>query len=192
MLTTIPARTGASLLLKAGRRLRVVDLEGAQVCDLMAFSIDGRDRMSNGRTFDYNSKVSVGLGDSLWSLQSRRMLTVTDDDVGAHDFLYAACSVEMFRIQDGVVGHHPNCTDNLTEGLHRLGIDVQDLPVPFNIFQNVTLEAGQLTIETSRSKPGSAIVLRAEMDLAIALSACSASVCNGGICTAIGFEILDD
>jgi hypothetical protein len=32
------------------------------------------------------------------------MLTITADDVGRHDFLYTACSIEMYHIQYGVTG----------------------------------------------------------------------------------------
>lgn len=52
MLTLIPAQTGTSFRLGAGQLLRVVDLQGAQVCDLMAYSLDGKDRLNNGRAFD--------------------------------------------------------------------------------------------------------------------------------------------
>lgn len=92
MLTIVPARTGAGVRMKAGQLVKVVDPEGRQVCDLMAYSSDGTDRLNNGRTFDYNSKILLSTGDSLWSDSSRRMLTILHDDVGRHDFLYAACS----------------------------------------------------------------------------------------------------
>ena len=35
--------------------------------------------------------------------------------VGVHDMLYAPCSQEMFELQHGVTGPHPNCFDNLAE-----------------------------------------------------------------------------
>ncbi|MCI0612219.1 urea carboxylase-associated family protein, partial [bacterium] len=48
----IPASQGAGLLLKCGERLRIIDPEGGQSGDLIAFSQDGSQRLSNGRTFD--------------------------------------------------------------------------------------------------------------------------------------------
>lgn len=191
MLRIIPAQTGIGFKIKSGQLLRVVDYEGGQVCDLMAYSLDGKDRLNNGRTFDYNSKIQPVLGDSLWSDYSKRMMTIVADEVGKHDFLYSTCSVEMFNIQYGIEGYHPNCTDNITNALKTLGIDSGPLPVPFNIFQNVSIENGNLIIHKPASRKGDAIVLKAEMDLAIALSACSASVCSGGECTSIAFEVLD-
>ena len=49
----IPAGGGAGLRLRRGERLRVIDPQGGQSGDLVAFSADGRQRLSNGRTFDY-------------------------------------------------------------------------------------------------------------------------------------------
>ena len=52
----VPAAGGAGLRLARGEHLRIIDLEGGQTGDLMAFSQDGRERLSNGRTFDYAGK----------------------------------------------------------------------------------------------------------------------------------------
>jgi uncharacterized protein len=48
----VPAGGGAGLRLSRGQQLRLIDIEGGQTGDLMAFSADGRERLSNGRTFD--------------------------------------------------------------------------------------------------------------------------------------------
>jgi len=50
------------------------------------------------------------------------MLTIVEDKVGRHDFLYSPCSLEMYRIQYGVTGYHANCHDNLLSALRELGI----------------------------------------------------------------------
>jgi len=42
----------------------------------------------------------------------------------------------------------------------------------------------------ARPQPSGAISPRAEMDLAVALSACPAATCNGGPPRPLGFEIL--
>ena len=43
----------------------------------------------------------------------------------------------------------------------------------------------------SLSRPGDALVLRAEADLVVAVSACAAPGCNAGTCGPIGVEVLD-
>jgi uncharacterized protein YcgI (DUF1989 family) len=190
----IPAGHGAGLRLKRGEQLRVIDPEGGQSGDLLAFSQDGRQRLSNGRTFDYGGKIYVSTGDVLWSDRSNPMLTIVADQVGRHDFLYSACSLEMYRIQYGVTGDHANCADNLCSALRELGIEPDSLPTPLNLFMNVEIVGGgQLVVAPPRSRAGDSIVLRAEMDLAIALSSCPASTCNGGEPTKpLAFEILSD
>ena len=190
----IPAAGGAGLRLRRGQELRIIDPEGGQSGDLVAYSLDGRERLSNGRTFDYGGKIYVSTGDVLWSDRSERMLTIVSDEVGRHDFLYSACSLEMYRIQYQVTGYHANCTDNLCSALRELGIEPHPLPTPFNLFMNVDIAAGgRLVFAPPRSRAGDAIVLRAEMDLAIALSSCPASTCNGGApARPLAFEILGD
>lgn len=188
----IAAGSGVGLRLQRGEQLRVFDPSGGQSGDLMAFSLDGRERLSNGRTFDYGGKVYLSTGDVLWSDRSHPMLTIVADQVGRHDFLYAACSAEMYRIQYGVSGYHANCDDNLISALRDLGITAEPLPTPFNLFMHVDVAAdGKLVFSPPKSRAGDGIVLRAEMDLAIAVSSCPASTCNGGAPAGpLAFEII--
>ncbi|MGH8249760.1 MAG: DUF1989 domain-containing protein [Steroidobacteraceae bacterium] len=177
----VPAAGNAGLRLARGEHLRIIDTEGGQTGDLMAFSRDGRERLSNGRTFDYGGKIYLSTGDVLWSDRSNPMLTIVEDQVGRHDFLYSSCSLEMYRIQYGVTGYHANCHDNLLAALRELGIEPDYLPTAFNFFVNVdVLLDGRLKIAPPRCRASDSMVLRAEMDLAIALTACPSSTCNGG------------
>jgi uncharacterized protein len=190
-LQIIAAGAGIGLHLERGQTLRLVDPEGGQSGDLMAFSRDGRERLSNGRTFDYGGKIYLSAGDTLWSDRSRPLLTIVADDVGQHDFLYSPCSIEMYRMQYGVRGHHANCYDNLLSGLRGLGLDADYLPTAFNFFMNATVDlSGRLIIAPPKSRAGDSITMRAETDLAIAISACPASGCNGGTTTKpLAFEV---
>jgi uncharacterized protein YcgI (DUF1989 family) len=188
----VPAAGGVGLRLQCGERLRIIDPVGGQTGDLMAYAADGSERLSNGRSFDYGGKIYLSTGDVLWSDRSSPMLTIVADEVGRHDFLYAPCSLEMYRMQYGVTGYHPNCHDNLRAALRGLGIEPDPLPNAFNLFMNVDVAAdGRLAIVPPRSRAGDAIVLRAEMDLTVAISSCPASTCNGGAPPRpLAFEIL--
>jgi uncharacterized protein len=189
----IAAGGGAGLRLARGQSLRITDPEGGQSGDLMAFSTDGRERLSNGRTFDYDGKIYLSTGDVLWSDRSNPMLTIVADDVGRHDFLYASCSLEMYRKQFADTGYHPNCHDNLVAALRDLGIEAQPLPTAFNLFMVANVAAdGSLSFEPPRSRAGDSLVVRAEMDLVIALTACPASTCNGGAAPKpLAYELLN-
>src|SRR5687767_11167436 len=121
-LRTVAAAGGVGLRLGRGERLRIVDTEGGQTGDLVAYAADGAERLSNGRTFDYNGKIRLSSGDVLWSDRSNPMLTILLDEAGRHDMLYGACSREMYRLQHGKADH-PNCHDNLSAALRGLGVD---------------------------------------------------------------------
>jgi uncharacterized protein len=172
--------SAAGLHLARGQHLRLIDTEGGQTGDLMAFSRDGRERLSNGRSFDYCGKIFLSTGDVLWSDRSNPMLTIIADDVGRHDFLYASCSLEMYRMQYGVTDYHANCHDNLLAALRELGVQPDTLPTAFNFFMHVEVGPdGRLTILPPKCRAGDSMVLRADMDLVIAVSACPAATCNG-------------
>jgi uncharacterized protein YcgI (DUF1989 family) len=188
----IAAGGGAALRLARGQRLRIIDIEGGQSGDLAAFSADGRQRLSNGRSFDYGGTIYLSTGNSIWSDRSERMLTIVDDQVGRHDFLYSSCSIEMYRLQYGVTGYHANCHDNLCKAFRELGVEPEPLPTAFNFFMCADVAPdGKLSFSPPRSRAGDWIELRADMDLAVALSACPASTCNGGAAPKpLAYEIL--
>jgi len=167
---TIAASTGIGLRLARGQVLRIIDPQGSQSGDLVAFgSGDSTEWLSNGRSFDYGGKIYFSTGDVLYSNRSRPMLTIVADDVGRHDFLYAPCSIEMFRIQYGIEGDHPSCLDNLGRALDSIGATPPFMPTAFNFFMNAVVQPdGRLVISPPLSRPGDSISLRAEMDLAIA------------------------
>jgi uncharacterized protein YcgI (DUF1989 family) len=83
----VSAGTGVGIHLQRGEQLRVIDPEGGQSGDLLIASRDGRERLSNGRTFDYGGKIYVSTGDVLLSDRSNALASIVHDDVGKHDFL---------------------------------------------------------------------------------------------------------
>ena len=190
--TRLAPRTGTGFLLERGRRLRVVDPLGEQVSDLVAFAKDDpREWLSSGRSIDYANTIYLTAGHLLYSNRSRPMFTIESDDVGRHDFLLTPCSRDTFRILYGHTDPHPGCFGNLCGGLAPFGIPPDAIPTTFNLFMNVMIGAtGELTIGPPRSKPGDAIVLRAEMDLIVGLTACSAELSNNGTFKPIDYEVL--
>ena len=191
-LSIIQVGCGAGFRMKRGERLRIVDFCGQQSGDLVAFCDgDSSEALSNGRTFDYLSRLYMRTGDILYSTRSRPMFRIIADSAGRHDFLYGACTAEMYEIQYGL-SNHSNCSDNLMQALRSAGIEVALLPTPLNVFMNVEVHAdGTLSIHPPRTRAGDSIVLSAEMDLVIALTACPASLCNGGSAKPLGYEIVD-
>ena len=185
-------QTGTAFKLRAGQQLRVIDLEGEQVADFIAFgAADKSEWLSSGRSIDYANRIYLTKGDILYSNRSRPMLTIVEDDVGRHDFLLTPCSPETFQIIYKNTQPHPNCFANLAEHLAPFGIAPDSIPTTFNIFMNVEIDpAGALNILPPRSKAGDSILLRAEMDLIVGLTACSAEMSNNYRFKPIGYEIL--
>jgi uncharacterized protein YcgI (DUF1989 family) len=184
-------QTGVGFTVQRGQVIRIMDVEGEQVSDLVCFAKGNtQEYLSSARSIDYGSKIYFSTGDTLYSNLSNPMLTITADRVGKHDFLFAPCSQEMFRISYGAMEPHPNCLDNLAESLKLFGIQAFQIPTAFNVFMNARVtETGKILINPPLSKPGDYIDLRAEMDLIVAVTACSAGKCNNYRCTPIEVEV---
>jgi uncharacterized protein len=191
MTNRLEPQTGTAFELRAGQSLRVIDLEGEQVADLIAFNAqDKAEWLSSGRTIDYANRIYLTTGDILYSNRSRPMLTIVEDNVGRHDFLLTPCSPETFQIIYKNDAPHPSCFANLAMNLAPFGIVPDSIPTTFNIFMNVEVDAnGGLTILPPRSKAGDSILLRAEMDLIVGLTACSAEMSNNYRFKPIAYEI---
>jgi uncharacterized protein YcgI (DUF1989 family) len=185
-------QTGGALRIATGQLLRITDPRGEQVSDLMSFaSDDTREWLSSGRTIDYANTIYLTAGHTLYSNRSRPMWTIVADTVGRHDFLLTPCSPDTFRIIYGTTGHHPSCFENLATALAPLGIAPDTIPTTLNVFMNVEIEpTGELRILPPRSRAGDHIVLRAEMDMIVGVTACSAELSNNGTFKPIDVELL--
>ena len=179
--TVIPPRTGVAFRLDKGRRLTVIDPQGEQVADLLAFNRhDVREVISSGRTLDYASRIYLTTGDPLYSNRSRVLLRIEEDMVGRHDFLLTPCSADTFRIIYGDAHPHRGCFGNLAEALAPYGVEPDMIPAAFNVFMNVPVDGrtGELKVEAPLSKAGDHVTFLAEEDLVIGLTACSALQSN--------------
>lgn len=189
-------QTGTAFEMKRGQLLRVIDLEGEQVADLVAFGrADISEWLSSGRSIDYANKIYLTAGDILYSNRSRPMFTIVSDDVGRHDFLLTPCSRETFQIiyKNKDSADHPSCLENLSRHLLPFGISPDAIPTTFNIFMNVEIDpTGRLLILPPRSMPGDSITLRAEMDLIVGLTACSAALSNNYKFKPIGYDHIEN
>jgi uncharacterized protein YcgI (DUF1989 family) len=187
----IAPRSAAGFELRAGQLLTVIDPEGVQVADLLAYSLDDpREVISNGRTFDYEETIRLTTGNRLWSNRSNVLLTIEADTVGCHDFLLTPCSEATFRHFYPDQPVHRGCFGNLAEALAPWGIEPDAIPCAFNVFMNVPLDdTGKVSVLPPRSTAGDSLSLRAECDLIIGLTACSAYASNGGSFKPIDYRI---
>jgi uncharacterized protein len=173
-LSTIPARKGRAAHVKKGQLIRVINTHGEQVVDTWAFAAsDLNEFMSMEHSRAHILKIIPQVGDTMLTNKRRPVLTFVEDTAGAvHDTLMAACDRYRYELL-GCAEYHDNCTDNLHEALHQLGLHAPETPSPLNLFMNVPVQQnGRLTFDPPVSSKGSSVTLRAEMDLVIAFSAC--------------------
>lgn len=192
MVKTIEKQTGVAFKLKKGELLKVIDPMGEQVSDMVVFNADDkREKLSSGKTLDFESTILITQGHHLWSNRSRKMMQILKDTNGRNDFLLAPCSPETFEIIYENFEYHPSCFENLHTNLFQFGIAPDDIPTAFNIFMNVQFAPdGKLTVEPPQSKAGDYVLFKAEMDLIVALTACSAEQSNNYSFKPIQYEIL--
>jgi uncharacterized protein len=192
-LTTIAPKSGHALVVERGRKLKIVDVEGQQVSDLVWFSrADPTEFFSQARTRVYNWSTRMTTGSKLYSNRNRALATIVEDTVGVHDVMFTGCSRYVYE-HLLEVGPQNGCIDNLTAAVAAFGIEPHLLPDPFNIFMNTSVGPdGGLSIGPSPSRPGDHLVLEAHEDLIVALTSCADDVtdCNGGVCTPLEVEVI--
>lgn len=191
--TRLAPQTGTCVRLEPGDVLTVVDPTGVQVSDLFCVAADDvRETLSSGRSIDFENTIRFREGSRLWSNRSRPMLTVVEDTCGTHDFLLTPCSQQTFDIlyPEFEGAEHPSCFANLVGALAPHGVEPDRIGTTLNIFMNVWADAeGELHIDPPPSRAGDRFSVRAEMDLLVGLTACSAEKSNGGVCKPIDWAV---
>lgn len=191
MIQQIKPQSGAAFKIRKGEFLRVIDPLGKQVSDMVLFNEhDIREKISSGKTLDFEEFILITKGNFLWSNRSRKMMEIVEDTNGRNDFLLAPCSPETFQIMYDNHDYHPSCFENLSKNLIFFGINADDIPTAFNIFMNVQFDdKGKIAVRPPLSKANDYVLFRAEMDLIVGLTACSAEDSNGGSFKPIHYKI---
>ena len=181
---TVAARAPWSAVLKAGQVLTIVDLDGNQAVDFLAYAADDTDRAYSAQaTLQEQDSVYLTVGSVLRDNESTALLTIIADDCGRHDTLGGACSKESNTLRYGLhtFAQHA-CVENfLAEGSRR-GLGKRDLVSNINWFMNVPVDPdGALGIVDGISAPGLSVSLRAEVDTLVLVSNCPQinNPCNG-------------
>lgn len=189
----IDPQCGVAFKMNKGDCLTVIDPNGQQVSDMILFNAhDIREKISSGKTFDFEETLLLTKSNFIWSNRSQKMMHILEDTNGRNDFLLAPCSPETFSIMYNYEGYHPSCFENLYTSLKSFEIEKDDIPTAFNIFMNVVFDDnGKLKVNPPTSKAGDHIKFEAMMDLIVGLTACSAEDSNGGSFKPIHYVITD-
>ena len=170
----VPPGQGHAFTLPPGASAAITLTDGPQVVDAWAFcTADLNEYLSCEHTRSCLEKLRPGIGDAFYSNRRRPLLTlVADSSPGIHDLLLSACDAERYALL-GHQGPHRSCADNLREALGALGHQIDHVPSPVNIFENVGIDkTGRLEILPPVATRGDHITLRAELDLILVLSTC--------------------
>jgi uncharacterized protein len=180
----LPARDPWSGVIRAGETLRIIDLEGNQAVDFLAYTAaDPVERYDAQATVVAQRSLFLRTGSVLRTNADRALMTITASTCEYHDTIGGACSPESNTLR---YGHHTKhqhaCVDNFLAALAPWGLGKRDIVSNVNWFMNVPIEPdGSLGIVDGISAPGLYVELRAEMDTLVAISNCPQvnNPCNG-------------
>jgi aminomethyltransferase len=123
----IPAGTAAAYRVRAGDYIQIIDVDGRQCSDFLAFHADDlRAGVESGidptttRTLTGTANPGPGLHSRYFDSRQRPLVEIVQDTVGRHDTFMLACSARYYEGM-GYPGH-PNCSDNFNRALASHGV----------------------------------------------------------------------
>ncbi len=176
---TISRGTAQAYEVDAGEYLQIIDIEGQQCSDFMAFRSrgleDGREvaiDSTSTRSMVRHTYPGPGLFDKFFDAEMRPMLRVVQDTCGRHDALGLACTARGYE-ERGFPGHL-NCSDNISDATAAFGVARRAAWPAINFFWNTWIDqhSNQILTEESFSRPGDYVALQALDPLVCVSTAC--------------------
>ena len=174
----IDAATARSYEVRAGEYVQIIDVQGRQCSDFLAFHAGklhaGLERGLDAtvtRTLMGNAYPTPGLQGKFYDLDMEPLVEVVRDTVGRHDTFALACQAKYY--EDLGYPGHINCTDNFNGALTGFEIAPRKGWEALNFFYNTAFDSNmQLISDEPWSRPGDYVMVRALTDLVCASSAC--------------------
>ncbi|MEM1344355.1 MAG: DUF1989 domain-containing protein [Pseudomonadota bacterium] len=176
---TIPRGTARAYTLAPGEAVQIIDVEGQQCSDFMAFRAGdlerGREAMIDGRvtrTLVRGAFPAPGLFDKFYDAEMRPLLSVVQDTVGRHDTFALACTARGYE-ERGFPGH-VNCSDNISEAMAPYGVAPRSAWPAINFFFNSWIDRtdNRLRSDEAWSRAGDYLAMRALDELVCVSTAC--------------------
>jgi uncharacterized protein YcgI (DUF1989 family) len=218
MATVIPAQQGAHAILHRGQRIQIINPSGHQVVDAWAFpDTSVPSWMSMAQTRSTLQRVIPVVGDTFVDTHRKPVLTMIEDtSPGVHDMIFPPC--DDWRYTEAGADGHGSCAGNLRNELASIAktlaqdgnqnsslIELESkirtwgwTPEPLNLFMNVPIgsmkdgEKGKLQVARPTCQPGAYVILRADVDCFVVMSACPNDLLdtNGGKPSDAAYEIM--
>lgn len=147
-------------------------------------------------------KLLPSIHESFRDNKRNPILTIVEDtSPGIHDVLFAACFPERY-LQLGADKEHNHCAKNLHDAIEQCTepsfnlimkfLESGWVPDPLNLFMKVDIHGNILQCLNPESKAGDYIVLKAEQECIMIMSACpmDLSACNGSEPSSAKFEVI--
>ena len=195
----IDAATASAYRVKAGDYIQILDVDGRQCSDFLAFDAAA---LGKGEEFGLDPTVTrtlmatatpaPGLHSKYFDARLNPLVEIVRDTVGRHDAFLLACNSKYY--EDFGYPGHDNCTDNFNRCLAPYGIAPKAGWPAINFFYNTTVEAGGgISMDEPWSRPGDYVLLRAMTDLVCASSSCTDDIdpANGWSPTDIQVRVYD-
>ncbi|WP_373636874.1 DUF1989 domain-containing protein [Yoonia sp. BS5-3] len=176
---TISRATAQAYRLNKGEYVQIIDVDGQQCSDFMAFRSRGLDRGIEQRIDSTVTRSMVGgaypgpgLFDKFYDAEMRPLLNVVQDTVGRHDTFALACTARGYE-ERGFPGH-VNCSDNISGQMDPFGVKRRSAWPAINLFFNSWIDRSdnRIQVEESWSRPGDYVAMRAMDDLVCVSTAC--------------------
>lgn len=195
----IDAATALSYEVKEGQYIQIIDVQGRQCSDFLAFDAEqlaegverGLDSTAT-RYFMEKAYPQPGLHDRFYSPDLVPLVEVIRDTVGRHDTFGLACNPKFYA-DHGYPGH-VNCTENFNEQLDPYGVAPSEGWPALNLFFNTMFNEHNIcVVDEPWSRPGDYVLMRAGMDLVCASSACPDDIdaANAWVPTDIHMRVYD-
>ena len=184
----IPAGLARAFVVRKGQIMRIAQVEGYQVGDVIMFNAnDYREYFDVGESLVFNIFEGIGSMKFLTKFYSqpsreRLMFSVLEDTTKDH-FVWcgARCTPKMYSLREGGNSGHRDCQTNLAEAIEPFGLTDDDVPDVFNVFMSVDITDDKFVIKPTQAGKNDYIDMLAEMDCLVAVSSCpSERPSNGG------------
>ncbi|MGI5350340.1 DUF1989 domain-containing protein [Streptomyces sp. CA-250714] len=174
----IDRATAQSYRVRAGQFIQIIDVEGRQCSDFLAFHShrldDGIERGLDStatRYFMGRAYPQPGLYGKFYDQDLQPLVEIVRDTVGRHDTFGLACNSKYY--EDLGYPGHANCTENFNRELQPYGIAPRKGWPALNLFYNTMFDGNHcLVFDEPWSRPGDYVLMRAMTDLVCASSAC--------------------
>src|SRR5438552_88623 len=178
---TIQPGAAWSHVLKRGRALRLVDLEGGANVGAIFYNFDCPvERYNMPDTLKAQHIARLTKGFVLYSDMGRILCSIVEDKVGWHDPIGGTSNAKLVkarygssRYQEQRNDYHKNGRDSFLIEMGKWGLGPRDLTANVNFFTRVDVaEDGSVSFGPDNSKAGDFVELRAEMNILVILNTC--------------------